>query len=161
VSVPNVNYVGVGKNGGGNSDLEQAKTEALQLANELTRAKLARLQGTLVERRVVQFVLSHVLATLREKFLQLPRLVASGLRGIDPNVVHNVSVRTDEVVRRSLEEASETLCKAVRAEDFLAAMNDDDFVVVESDAQKDSRERKKDAANEKRREEYQRRKRKT
>ena len=61
----------IGRNGGQNADLEAAKTEALQFANELTLAKLDKLRGTVVEKRVVEFVLGHALVTLREQILRL------------------------------------------------------------------------------------------
>ena len=62
----------IGKNGGSNTDLEAAKTEALQLANELTRAKIAKMNGTVVGKREVEFVLGYVLTTMREQILRLP-----------------------------------------------------------------------------------------
>jgi hypothetical protein len=142
----------IGRNGGQNADLEAAKTEALQLANELTRAKLDKLRGTVVEKRVVEFVLGQALMTLREQILRLPNLVAAELRGFDHIKVHAIRVRIDDAVRRSLDELGETLAKAVAADDFLAGLPDDDESVDESDEMKAASERKRNAANATRRE---------
>ena len=146
----------IGRNGGGNGDLEAAKTEALQLANELTRAKLRKLQGELVEKREVTFVLGHALATLREQILRVPQLVAAELRGLEHIQAHTIRMRVDESIRRSLNETAETLCQAVNAKDFFAALDADN--VAETAEAKDARERKRDAANAKRRAKRHRRK---
>ena len=143
----------IGRNGGANAELEAAKTEALQIANELARAKLDKLRGTVVERKIVEFVLGHVLATLREQILRLPMFVAADLRGsgLEHNQIHGIRMRINDAVRRSLSESAETLGKAVEADDFLVGFNGDDSV-VQSAEQKDARERKRTVTNAKRRE---------
>ena len=76
----------IGRNGGGNAELEAAKTEALQLQNELTRVKLLKLQGGLVEKRQVVFLLGNSLTVLRGRLLALPEQLAARLKGQpDPN----------------------------------------------------------------------------
>ena len=151
--MPNVNYVGVGRQNGQNGDLEAAKTEALQLANEITRAKLARLRGDLVGRKEIQFTIGFALARLREDILRIPNLVAVELRGIDDRaMVHGIRQRVDQRIRRVLEELAESLALAVSTPDFLAAMNGDDPVIT--DAAKIAAEQKRDAANAKRRAKY-------
>jgi hypothetical protein len=152
--VPNVNYVGVGHKGGGNGDLEAAKTEALQLANEITRAKLERLRGDVVGRKEIQFTVGFALARLREEIMRVPNLVSAELRasGIDHVIVHGVRMRVDQRIRRALEELSESLALAVSAEDFLVRMDSDDAVIA--DATKEAADRKRDAANAKRRAKY-------
>jgi hypothetical protein len=139
----------IGRNGSGNTDLEAAKTEALQLANEVTRAKLRKLHGDLVERKEVQYVIAHALTTLRERILHVPQIVSADLRGLEHAQVHAIRMRVDESVRRWLEELAETLARAVHGEDFFAAMDADNN--AETDAAKDARERKRDLANAKRR----------
>ncbi len=151
--MPNVNYVGVGRNNGGNGDLERAKTEALRLQNEITRAKLAKMRGDVVGRKEIQFTIGFALARCREDILRIPNLVAVELRGLDDRaVVHGIRQRVDQRIRRVLEELAESLALAVSAEDFLAKMNGDDAVIA--DAAKAARERKRDLANQRRREKY-------
>jgi hypothetical protein len=150
--MPNVNYVGVGHKGGGNGDLEAAKTEALQLANAITRAKLERLRGDVVGRKEIQFTIGFALTRLRENVLRLPNLVSAELRGsgIDHVIVHGVRLRVDARIRRALEELAEALASAVSAEDFLARMNGDDAETA--DAAKIVAERKRDCQQEEARE---------
>jgi hypothetical protein len=140
----------IGRTAGSNGELEKAKTEALQLQNELTRVRLEKLRGDVVEKREVQFALGYALTTLREHILRVPQLVTAALRGFDHAVVHGIRMRIDESVRRSLEELAETLCRAVSAKDFFASLdNDEDNPKVEDD---DAVARKKAAVNARRRE---------
>jgi hypothetical protein len=150
--VAHIQYIG--KNGGANGDLEAAKTEALQLANEITRAKLARLRGDVVGRKEIQFTIGFALTRLRENILRLPMLITAELRatGIDHVIVHGVRMRVDQRIRRALEELAESLALAVSAPDFLAKMNGDDEIIT--DAAKIAADRKRDLANAKRREKY-------
>ncbi len=142
----------IGKNGGQNGDLEAAKTEALQLANEVTRTKLARLRGDVVGRKEIQFTIGFALARCREDILRLPNLVAAELRGFDRDVVYGVRQRVDARIRRVLEGLAESLALAVSTPDFLAKMNGDDVVIT--DAAKIAADRKRDHANAKRRAKY-------
>jgi hypothetical protein len=142
----------IGRNGGSNTDLEAAKTEALQLANELTRAKIAKMNGAVVEKREVAFVINFALTTTRERILRIPQMVANELRGFEHAKVHAIRMRIDSAIRRDLEVLAETLAKAVEADDFFA-----DLIAEEKTAeQKAERERKRDIVNAKRRAKYHR-----
>lgn len=138
----------IGKNGGQNGELEAAKTEALQIQNELNRVKLQKLRGTLVEHKEVEYVVAHALTVLREEIMRLPNLVSAELRGIDASMAFGIRTRVDARVRRALEELAGTLCRAVEVKDFFAELDADD----ETEEQKDAREQKRDLANRKRRE---------
>jgi hypothetical protein len=141
-----------GKNG--NPALDYEKIESLRIQNEISRTKLGKLQGELVSKREVSFVVAYALTTLREHILRVPQLVSADLRGLDLVMVHGIRMRVDESVRRWLEELAETLCQAVNAKDFFVELERDDDA-VETESQKEARERKKDAANAKRREKWQ------
>jgi hypothetical protein len=141
-----------GKNG--NPALDYEKIESLRIQNEISRTKLGKLQGELVSKREVSFVVAYALTTLREHILRVPQLVSADLRGLDLVMVHGIRMRVDESVRRWLEELAETLCQAANAKDFFVELERDDDA-VETESQKEARERKKDAANAKRREKWQ------
>jgi hypothetical protein len=139
-----------GKNG--NPEIEAEKIEGLRIANMISRAKLARIEGEVVAKREVQFVISHALATLRERILRLPAMIAAELRGFDHPRVHGVRTRVDDMVRRSLDESAETLAHAVSAKDFFAEL----IAEEQTKEQIAIAERKRDAANAKRRAKYHR-----
>jgi hypothetical protein len=144
--VANVSYIG--RNGGQNAELEREKTEALRLSNEVMRAKLAKMRGDVVDRRMVTFGIESSWALLRERIMQSPTLVAAELRdlGLDR---HSVKLRIDDAIRRFLCEVSENLQRITSSEDFFAKFFDES--VAETAEQKAARERKRDAANAKRR----------
>jgi hypothetical protein len=146
--VAHVSYIG--KNGGQNAELEKAKTEALQLQNELTRAKLQKLRGDVLDRKMVTFAIENSWALLRERIMQLPVIVAGELRdlGYERNTVR---LRVEAAINRFLTEVAESLERITNSDDFLAGFDGDD-TVAETEEQKDARERKKDAVNKKRRE---------
>jgi hypothetical protein len=52
--------------------MEEAKTEALKLQNELSRVKLEKLRGDLLEKREVIFLVEHTLVVLRQRILGCP-----------------------------------------------------------------------------------------
>jgi hypothetical protein len=147
--MPNVNYVGVGRPNGGNGDLEREKTEALRLSNEITRAKLAKMRGDVLDRKMVVFAVESSWTLLRERVMTLPTVVAAELRDLGYDR-HTVRLRVDAAIRRFLNEVAEHLEHATSAEDFLAGF--DDEAETKSAEQKAAAERKKDAANAKRRE---------
>ena len=70
-----------GKNG--NPAIDAEKIESLKLANAIQRAKLKRLDGEVVSKREVTFMLSYSLVLLRTQILTIPQLVSAELRGLD------------------------------------------------------------------------------
>jgi len=113
--VGNVSYLGVGggKNGS-NPAMEEAKTEALKLQNELSRVKLEKLRGDLLERREVIFVVEHTLVVLRQRILGLPALVCAELRELDHNQLYAIRRKVEGVVDDALTQAADTLVQAPR-----------------------------------------------
>jgi hypothetical protein len=77
--VSNVHYHG--KNG--NPAIDAEKVENLRIQNEISRAKLGKLNGELVSKREVTFTVGFALTRLRENILRLPNLVSAELRGFD------------------------------------------------------------------------------
>jgi hypothetical protein len=150
--VAHIQYIG--KNGGSNGDLEAAKTEALQLANEITRAKLAKMRGDVLDRKMVVFGIESSWAILRERIMTLPMLVAGELRDLGYDR-HTVRLRVESAIHRFLNEVADHLERVTSSPDFFAGLDDD--AVAETNEQKIARDRKRDAANKKRRAKYARR----
>jgi hypothetical protein len=92
---------------------EQRKADGQEIQNEILRTRLKKLRGELVERREVEFVIGMAMAALREQILRLPLLVAAELRELSSDRVFAIRTRIEHGVHNFLEEASETLCKAV------------------------------------------------
>jgi hypothetical protein len=149
--VGNVSYLGVGggKNGS-NPAMEEAKTEALKLQNELSRVKLEKLRGDLLEKREVIFLVEHTLVVLRQRILGLPALVCAELRELDHNQLYAVRRKVEGVVDDALTQAADTLVQAVQPGGFIARMNaEEDGPVIEDTI--DARDCKRAAVNAKRR----------
>jgi hypothetical protein len=157
--VGNVSYIGVsGKNGGGqNSELEEHKVEALRLQNELTRVRLEKLRGDVVDLREIQFVFSNTLTILREQILRLPQIVLTEVHSLSPVELHNVRMSLERRVDQFLLELADNLQKGVNPSAYLAELMSDD---EKSEEQKAADVRKKAQANAKRREKRQARQRK-
>jgi hypothetical protein len=115
-----VSYIG-GKNG----KLEGVKAEALALANDMTRLKLAQMRGTLVSRKEVSFVIRDILVILQQKFLQLPRQVLAELRDLDPVCAHSIQMHVDSLVRQALKEAVDSFNKAMESTRFVDVLRDE------------------------------------
>ena len=62
----------MGRNGGSNAELEKAKAEALKLQNRLTLLKVQKLEGELVEKVKIKFLIGDACTTLRTQLLELP-----------------------------------------------------------------------------------------
>ena len=130
--------------------MEEAKTEALKLQNELSRVNLEKLRGDLLERREVIFVVEHTLVVLRQRILGLPALVCAELRELDHNQLYAIRRKVEGVVDDALTQAADTLVQAVQPGGFIARMNaEEDRPVIEDTI--DARDRKRAAVNARRR----------
>jgi hypothetical protein len=139
-----------GKNG--DPALDAERIEGLRLQNSIARTKLAKLEGSAVDKRRVTFMLSHSLTLLRSQVLTVPQLVASELRDLDTQAQHRVRMRVEDAIRRFLEQLSEGMENAMNSEKFfdkfeaeLAGKKDDDAMKLKRDVEKARRTQKRHA----------------
>ena len=135
---------------------EQHKADGQQILNEIARTKLKKLQGDLLDRREVEFVVGNAIAALRTELLRLPLMIAAELRDLSYDRVFAIRMRMEKVVDDFLLEASEALSKAVDPRAAIAELDaaEEDGVgqdSVEAARAKQALARKKSRANEKRR----------
>jgi hypothetical protein len=137
---------------GQNGELEKQKALALELQNRLTRLKVEKLEGQLVAKREVEFLVGNASAVFRRKVLDLPTRLVADLRsfGLDNSRLHDIRARLGESVHRFLYELIGELEAAVDPDAALARLNEDDPEVEDNRAQT-ARELKHEALNERRR----------
>ena len=109
-----------GKNG--NPAIDAEKIESLRLANAIQRAKLTRLDGEVVSKRQVTFMLSHSLVLLRTQILTIPQLVSAELRALDNAQAHAIRMRVEKSIYGFLEQLSVNMERAHRTDEFIAAI---------------------------------------
>lgn len=109
-----------GKDGNPAIDLE--RIESLRLANAIQRAKLARLDGEVVSKRQVTFMLAYSLTLLRTQILTIPQLVSAELRGLDNAQAHAIRTRVEKPIYGFLEQLSLNMERAHRTDEFIAAV---------------------------------------
>jgi hypothetical protein len=149
--VATITYLGKGNKNGHGDELDREKIEGLRLQNAISRAKLQRLDGDVVAKREVAFILGHMLLLLRTQILTVPALVSSELRGVLDNVqLHNVRQRAEDAVHRFLTQLAENMEAAMHGEEFLAKLEaslsgkkDDDAARLKHDIAKAERTRKR------------------
>jgi hypothetical protein len=61
--VATISYLGKGNKNGHGDELDREKIEGLRLQNAISRTKLAKLSGDVLDRRQVEFVVSSALVT--------------------------------------------------------------------------------------------------
>jgi hypothetical protein len=143
----------LGKNGS-NPAIEKAKAEALALQNRLTRLRVEKLEGTLVEKSKVTFLLGNSLTILRSRILDLPKHLVAELRsfGLDHAQLHSVRTRLEERVHRFLCDLTRELEAAADPDAALGALGEDDDSEIADDRTKADRGLKREALNKRRRE---------
>jgi hypothetical protein len=67
-----ISYLGKGSKNGHGDELEREKIEGLRLQNAISKTRLRKLQGDVIDRKEVEFVVSSALVTLRSKFCSCP-----------------------------------------------------------------------------------------
>jgi hypothetical protein len=142
--VAHISYIG---KPGQNGELEKAKTEALELQNRLTRLKVEKLEGQLVEKSKVQFLIGNSCVIFRNKLLDLPKQLAADLRsfGLDNAQLHGLRRRLEEAVHRFLHDLIGELEAAVDPDAALAKLNENDHSEGEDDREQTARELKHEA----------------
>jgi hypothetical protein len=131
------------------------KADGQQILKGIARTKLKKLRGDLLDRREVEFVVGNAIATLRPHLLRLPLLIASELRELSHDQLHAIRMRVERAVDSFLEEASESLGKAIDPRAAIAELEAEDNVGQDSAevtrGKEDALARKRVIANEKRR----------
>jgi hypothetical protein len=120
-------------------------------ANAIARAKLSRLDGEVVSKREVAFILGHMLLLLRTQILTIPQLVSSELRGaLDNTQAHAIRMRVEDAVHRFLTQLAEGMEATLHGEEFLAKLEaelngkqDDDSMKLKETLAKKKRTRKR------------------
>jgi hypothetical protein len=143
-----------GKNG--DPALDAEKIESLRIQNALAKAKLARIEGSIVDKRKVVFMLEYSLTLLRTQILTIPQLVSAELRGLDNAQAHAVRMRVEKSIYSFLEQLSLNMERAHRSDEFIAELEQELSGNGHGD---DSAQLKRDRVNAKRRSKYQRKKR--
>ena len=132
----------VGKNG--DPALDAERIEAIRLQNAIARTRLQKLNGDVIDRREVEFVISSALVALRTKILQLPKLIVTDLQGRLENAeLHGVKLRVEGQVDRALTELAADLEKAVTPKAFIGELAGED---TEGEEAKSARARKETQA---------------
>jgi hypothetical protein len=135
-----------GKNGNPAIDLE--RIESLRLANAIARSKLARIDGEVVSKRQVTFMLGYTLTLLRTQILTIPQLVSAELRALDnAQAAHSIRMRVEKSIYGFLEQLSVNMERAHRSDEFIAAVERELSGVENS---KDTAELKQDLAKKRR-----------
>lgn len=143
-----------GKNG--DPVLDRERIENLRLQNEINRSKLRKLNGDVVDKREVTFMLEQTLALLRTQILTVPQLVSAELRGsLDNTQAHAIRMRVEKAIHGFLEQLAENMERAIRSDEFIAELernlagngHDDDLAKFKQDLAKRKRTEKR---NEKR-----------
>ena len=141
-----------GKNG--NPAIDAEKIENLRLANAIAKAKLQKLEGDLVSKRQVVFMLEYSLTLLRSQILTIPQLVASELRDLSGPQAHRVRIRVEDAVHHFLTQLAENMENAMHGEEFLAKLEaslagktDEDAAELKHDIGKEKRTAKGTRSN--------------
>jgi hypothetical protein len=142
--VAHISYIG---KPGQNGELEKVKTEALELQNRLTRLKVEKLEGQLVEKSKVGFLVANSCLIFRNKLFDLPKRLTADLRsfGLDNSRLHDITARLGESVHRFLYELIGELEAAVDPDAALAKLNENDHSEGEDDREQTARELKHEA----------------
>jgi hypothetical protein len=133
--------------------LDAEKIESLRLSNAIQRAKLSRIDGELISKREVTFMLGHTLVFLRTQILTIPQLVSAELRGaLDNTQAHAIRMRVEDAVHRFLTQLSENMENTINSEAFLAKLeaelngkSDEDAAKLKRDLAKRRRTAKRHA----------------
>ena len=87
----NITYHG---GNGHNPEIEREKVESLKLANAISRTRLRKLNGDVLDRAEVVFVIETALVILRQRILALPKLIVADLQGRLENAqLHGIRLR--------------------------------------------------------------------
>jgi len=150
--VATITYLGKGNKNGRGDEIDREKIEGLRLQNAISRARLARIDGEVVSKREVAFMLGHMLLLLRTQILTVPMLVSSELRDLDNAQAHRVRTRVEDVVHRFLTQLAEGMEAAMHGEEFLAKLeaslagkSDEDAAQLKHDLAKRRRTEKRHA----------------
>jgi hypothetical protein len=137
----NITYHG---GNGHNPEIEREKVESLKLANAISRTRLRKLNGDVLDRAEVVFVIETALVILRQRILALPKLIVADLQGRLENAqLHGIRLRIEGQVDRALNELADSLEKAVTPRAFIDELAGED---IEGEEAKAARARKEAAA---------------
>jgi hypothetical protein len=145
--VATISYLGKGNKNGHGDELDREKIEGLRLQNAISRTKLAKLSGDVLDRRQVEFVVSSALVTLRQRILALPGKICAGIHGLNNTELHTVRMQVERVADGALEELADTLGKTVNPKAFIDELAGED---AEGEEAKAARIRKETQAKAKR-----------